>query len=113
VDVSIEMLAGLMAVLFTLLLVFEATTYWHARNVFDEAAAEGARVAAAYESSCPAGVVAARNMVRRHAGRWSSGVTITCSDSDTVIVAVSGRSPGIGGVLGIRARAVVAVPKER
>jgi hypothetical protein len=113
VDVSIQMLAGLMAVVFTLLLVFEATTYWHARNVFDEAAAEGARVAAAYESSCPAGVTAARDMVRRHAGRWASGVAISCSYGDMVIVAVSGRTPGLGATVGIRVRAVVAVPKER
>ena len=34
-----------MALLCTLLLVFETTAYWHARNVFDDAAAEGAIVA--------------------------------------------------------------------
>ncbi len=49
VDVSIQMLFGFMAVLLTMLLIVEATSFWHARNVYDEAASEGARVAAAFE----------------------------------------------------------------
>jgi len=111
--VSIEMLAGLVAVVFTLLLIFEAASYWHARTVFDEAAAEGARVAAAYDSSCTDGIAAARSMVRRHAGRWASGVSISCTEGDVVTVTVSGRTPSAGAALGIRARVVARVPKER
>jgi hypothetical protein len=111
--VSIEMLAGLIAVLFTLLLLFEATAYWHARNVFDDAAAEGARVAAAYDGTCVDGVVAARTMVRRHAGRWASNVSVRCTGGDTVVVTVSGRTPGVGGSLGFVAHVSVATPKER
>lgn len=107
------MLAGLIAVLFTLLLVFECATYWHARNVFDEAAAEGARVAAAYDGSCAQGVVAARSMVRRHAGKWAANVTVTCTIGTAVVVVVSGRTPGVGGEVGFRARAAVSAPKER
>ena len=61
VDVSVQMLFGSVAVLFALLLVFEAVAFWHARNVFDEAAAEGARVAAAYDGTCDDGVAAIRS----------------------------------------------------
>ena len=71
VDVSLQMLFGAMTLLFTLLLLFETTAYWHARNVFDDAAAEGARVAAAYDGTCRDGVGAARAMVVRHAGAWA------------------------------------------
>jgi hypothetical protein len=113
VDVSVEMLFGAMALLFTLLLLFEATTYWHARNVFDDAAAEGARVAAAYDGSCPDGVAAARQMVAGRAGAWGHGVRVTCTDGTTVTVTVEGRTPGVlGPALGIRARVSESAPKE-
>lgn len=114
VDVSLEMLFGAMALLFTLLLLFEATTYWHARNVFDDAAAEGARVAAAYDGTCRDGVAAARAMVERHAGAWSHGVRVTCTTGAVVTVTVDGRTPGVvGSVLGMRARVSESAPKER
>lgn len=113
VDVSIEMLAGLVAVLFTLMLVFEAASYWHARNVFDDAAAEGARVAATYDHSCADGIAVARRMVDRHAGRWAASVSVTCTEGALVVMTVSGRTPGVGAMLGFRARVVETVPKER
>ena len=114
VDTSIEMLFGAMALLMVLLAVFEATAYWHARNVFDEAASEGARVAAAYDGSCDDAVTSARAMVERMASGWSSRVTVRCVDGPVVAVTVSGRSPGVlAGSLGIDARVTESAPKER
>jgi hypothetical protein len=113
VDVSIEMLFGLMVLLFALLLVFEATTYWHTRNVLDDAASEGARVAAAYDGSCVDGVAAARAAVREHAGRWASRVRVSCVEGAEVRLTISARSPGVGGSLGFVVRVVEAAPKER
>ena len=108
------MLFGAMALLLTVLLVFEATAYWHARNVFDDAAAEGSRVAAAYDGSCALGVTAARRMVTAHAGRWGSGAVVTCAATSTsVTVTVSGRTPGVLGNLGLRAEVAESAPKER
>ncbi|MGE0141627.1 MAG: TadE/TadG family type IV pilus assembly protein, partial [Ilumatobacteraceae bacterium] len=105
VDVSIEMLFGLLAVVMVLLLLFETAAYWHARNVFDEAASEGARIAAAYDGSCAAGIDAARASIARQAGGWADDVEITCVDGATVTVAVTGRTPGVvSGTLGFRAR---------
>ncbi len=113
VDVSVQMLFGAMALLFTLLLLFESTTYWHARNVFDDAAAEGVRVAAAYDGTCRDGVAAARTMVNRHARAWGAGVRITCTGGATVTVTVDGRTPGVlGPALGMRARVSESAPKE-
>src|SRR5687768_9190295 len=88
VDVSIEMLFGLLATLLVVLVLFEAVTYWHARNVFDDAAAEGARVAAAYDGSCAEGVAVALDSLRRHGGSWSSEASVTCSDGAMVAVTV-------------------------
>ena len=113
VDVSVQMLFGGLALLLTLLLVFEASAYWHARNVFDDAAAEGARVAAAFDGTCPQGVKAARAMIAAHAGRWSDHVVVTCTAGSTVTVTISGGTPGVLAThLGLRARVVESAPKE-
>jgi len=118
VDASIEMLFGSMALLMVLLLIFEATAYWHARNVFDEAATEGVRVAAAYASSCDDGVAAAESVVARMASGWSSSVRIECAEAGPgtamVSVTVSGRSPGVlAGSFGFAARVTESAPVER
>ncbi|MFM7045932.1 MAG: TadE/TadG family type IV pilus assembly protein [Ilumatobacteraceae bacterium] len=115
---SIEMLFGSMALLMVLLLIFEATAYWHARNVFDEAATEGVRVAAAYSSSCEAGIAAAESIIERMASGWSSSVVIECAEASagvsTVSVTVSGRTPGVvAGGLGFAARVTETAPAER
>jgi len=107
------MLFGLVAVLFVLLLVFETTAYWHARNVFDDAAAEGSRVAAAFDGSCTDGREAAREMVAR-TGSWARDLRITCTDGLVIAVTVSGRTPGvIGASAGFRATVTETAPKER
>lgn len=114
VDVSIQMLFGFMAMLFAMLLVFEAVTYWHARNVFDEAAAEGARVAAAFDGDCADGIAAARAVVQRTAGSWAGGVDVTCTEGVMITVTVAGRTPGVlGDALGFRARVSETAPKEQ
>ena len=113
VDVSIQMLFGFMAVLLTMLLIVEATSFWHARNVYDEAASEGARVAAAYDGSCAQGIAAAQALVRRTAGSWARGLSVTCTDGPLVTVTVTGSTPGVlSGSLGFRARVTESAPKE-
>jgi hypothetical protein len=82
--------------------------------VYDEAAAEGARVAAAFDGSCADGVAAATDLVRRHAPGWGSRVAVSCTEGDTVVVVVSGPTMGLAGAhLGLMARTVEAAPKER
>ncbi len=113
VDVSIEMLFGMVVVLLVLLTVFEAVAYWHARNVFDAAAAEGARVAAAFDGSCAEGVVAAQAELARAGGSWARGARVSCSDGAVVVVAVTGRTPGVLGGMGMVATVAESAPKER
>lgn len=108
------MLFGSLAVLLVLLLVFDAVAYWHARNVYDDAAAEGARVAAAWDGSCAAGVAAAHAVVAGSAGSWADDVEVTCTEGPTVMVTVDGRTPGVlAGGVGLRARVTETAPKEQ
>lgn len=114
VDVSIEMLFGMVATLFVVLAIFEAGAYWHAHNVLDDAAADGARIAAAYDGSCTAGVDAARRAVARQAGSWAGAVEVICTDGAIISVTVAADTPGvIGATVGWRARATASAPKER
>jgi len=113
IDVSIQMLFGAMCVLLVLGAVFESTAYWHARNVFAEAAAEGARVGAAFDGDCADAVRAASTMVAEHAGSWGRGATVGCTEGVVVSVTVTGRTPGLlGAALGFQARVRDVVPKE-
>ena len=108
------MLFGMVAMLMVMLVLFETTAYWHARNVFNEAAAEGVRIASAFDGTCDEGVVAARAMVDRQAGGWASEVDVTCVDGPLVVVSVTGRSPGVvGDAFGALARVSESAPKER
>jgi TadE-like protein len=114
VDVSIEMLFGMVAVIAVLLVMFEAVAYWHARNVFDDAAADGARIAAAYDGSCADGIAVARAAIARHAGGWADSVDVSCSDGPMVTITVRGSTPGvIGASLGFTAAVSETAPRER
>jgi hypothetical protein len=113
VDVSIEMLFGMVGVVFALLALFEAGAYWHTRTILDDAASDGARVAAAYDGTCSGGVEAARTAVARQAGSWADVIDVTCSDGANVTVVVTARTPGVlGSSIGRRATASVSAPKE-
>ncbi len=114
VDVSIQMLFGMIAVVFAMLLVFDTSAYWHGRNVYNEAASEGARVAAAFDGSCAAGIAAAEASVRESAGAWARDVRVTCAEGTVVTVTVAGSTPGVlAGALGFSVRVSESAPKER
>ena len=114
VDVSIEMLVGMLATIASVLLIVEAVAYWHARNVFDDAAADGARIAAAFDGSCADGIAAARDAVRRQAASWADDVDVECVDGPLVVVTVTGATPGVvGDAVGVRASAAQSAPRER
>ena len=114
VDVAVQMLFGSMAFLMVLVLIFETTAYWHARNVFDDAAAEGARVAAAQDGTCAMGVAATRRMIDQHAGRWGRGASVRCTGTSMITVVVSGPTPGVASsAIGMHATVRAVTPKER
>jgi hypothetical protein len=112
--VSIEMLVGMVTFLIACVVLFEATAYWHVHNVFEEAASEGLRRAAAFDGSCRDGVSATQRYVAAHAGGWSSGVQVRCVDAASgglVTVEVTARSVGVGGT-GFGVRVVQSLVKE-
>ena len=114
VDISIEMLFGMLAVIFVLLLVFESVAYWHARNVFDDAAAEGVRIAAAYDGTCADGIAVTRAAIARQAGGWAGDVEVGCIDGPMVTITVRGATPGVvGGPVGFTAEVAESAPRER
>lgn len=110
---SIQMLFGMIAVLFALLLVFDTSTYWHGRNVYNEAAAEGVRVAAAFDGTCADGIAAAEALVNDSAGAWAHDVRVSCTAGPIVTVTVAGSTPGVlAGALGFSVRVSESAPKE-
>ena len=114
VDVSIEMLFGTITVLMALMLVFETAAFWHARNVLDDAASDGVRIAAAFDGTCAQGVDVARAAVARHGRSWAGEVEIVCTDGPLVVLTVTGRTPGVvGDALGMRASVSESAPRER
>jgi predicted MFS family arabinose efflux permease len=84
--VSIEMLFGMAGVLFALLALFEAGAYWHTRTILDDAASDGARVAAAYDGTCTGGIDVARAALSRQAGSWADAVDITCAAAVAILI---------------------------
>lgn len=114
IDVSIEMMFGTIGLLLVLALLFEATAFWHARNILDDAASDGVRVAAAYDGTCAEGIAVARTSIKRQARSWANAVDVTCTAGPVVTVTVRGRTPGMFvGSLGLTAQVSESAPKER
>lgn len=114
-DIGIEMMFGAVIMVSLFVFLIEAGAYWHARNVLDEAAAEGARVAAAFDGSCAEGETVARGRVTARAGSWASGVSVSCSDTGEIVtVVVTSTTPGfLSSSTGYRASVTESAPRER
>lgn len=106
---------GAVAMIALVLLIVETTSFWHSRNIFDEAASEGARVAAAFDGTCDVGRSTARSLLERRAGNWATGVAVTCSESAGIVtVTISGTTPGVlFDSAGFRATVTESAPRER
>lgn len=114
VDGSVQLLFGMVVLLLVFLVVLDITAYWHTRNVFDDAAADGARVAAAYDGSCATGVEATRAAIARQVEGWADDVDISCTDGPEVSVAVRGASRGVlFAAFGVEIDVVQTQPSER
>lgn len=114
-DGGLEIMFGAVAMICFVLLIVETVSYWHSRNVFDEAAAEGARVAAAFDGTCTAGTSTARSLLERRAGGWSSGVAVGCREADGIVtITISGSTPGVlFESAGFTASVTQSAPRER
>ena len=114
-DASLGMIFGAVAVMTFVLLLFEAVAHWHAHNVIQEAAAEGARVAAAFDGTCALGRQAAQASIESRASGWSNDVSVVCSEAAGVLtVTVTAGTPGfIAGGVGFRLGVTQSAPRER
>jgi Flp pilus assembly protein TadG len=114
-DIGIEMLFGAVMMITLFLLLIEATSFWHARNVLDDAAAEGARVAAAFDGSCDGGVAVARARLSARAGSWATDVSVSCSETDGIVtVVIASTTPGLlSSSTGYQASVTESAPKEQ
>ena len=115
IDGGLEIMFGAVAMIALVLLIVETVSFWHSRNIFDEAASEGARVAAAFDGTCAAGTSTAQGLLERRAGSWASGVAVTCSVAGGIItVTISGTTPGVlFDNAGFRATVTESAPRER
>ena len=112
---TLEILFGGIAIIFFVLLIVEVAGYWHARNIFDEAAAEGARVAAAFDGTCAEGTAEAEALIQQRASSWASGVHVECAEAAGIVtVTVTGATAGVlGGSVGFTAHVSESAPKEQ
>lgn len=114
-DIGIELLFGAVMMIILFVLLMEATSFWHARNVLDDAASEGARVAAAFDGTCGQGETVARDRITARAGKWAAGVSVSCSETDGIVtVIISSTTPGLlSSSAGYQASVTESAPKEQ
>ena len=115
IDGGLEvMFGGIMIIAFVLIIV-EAAAFWHSRNIFDDAASEGARVAAAFDGTCAQGSATAIALIERRAANWADSVVVACEPTATAItIRITGHSPGVlFGRAGIDIHVTESAPSER
>lgn len=98
------------------LFICQVVVWWHARNILEQAAAEGARAAAAADGGCGDAVSAATAEAGRMGGGWVDSLSVSCGGDgptgSTISVTVTAQTPMFGapGSLTVQARATA--PKE-
>jgi hypothetical protein len=97
------------------LFIAQVVVWWHARNILEQAAAEGARVAAAADGSCGDAPEAASSIADRIGGGWVESVSVSCggdSIGGLVTVTVSGSTPAFFLPGSLSVSAVANAPEE-
>ena len=107
-----QLFAGFFLIIF-FLFICQVVVWWHARNILEQAAAEGARVAAAANVDCDQAEGPAVALAERMGGNWVASLEVTCVDGGaTRTASVSARTPAffLPGSLGVSASA--SAPEE-
>ena len=109
------MMFGTVFVIALVLLVIEAVGYWHARNILDEAAAEGARVAAAFDGTCGAGTAETNRLITARAQGWAQGAAPQCGEANNIVtMTVTSGTPGfLFDAVGFSVSVTQSAPRER
>jgi hypothetical protein len=94
----------------------QVVVWWHARNILEQSAAEGARVAAAADGSCTDAGEAASSIARRIGGGWVESLDVECSgggsEGDLVTVSVTANTPAFFLPGSLSVSAVANAPEE-
>lgn len=113
VDISLEMLFVTAILLSSFLFIAQVTVWWHARNILEQAAADGARFAAAADNTCDNAASAAHSTATRYGGKWVNTITVRCVDGALISVQVDATTPAFLLPFDLSVRAVAQAPKER
>lgn len=109
---AVEQLYGLIFLILISLFFMEVGVWWHARNILEQAAAEGARIAAAADGSCVDGNVAAKAMAERLGGNWVRGSVPECTEGPIVGVTVTASTPMFLFPVALNVSARATAPEE-
>ena len=108
---SIEQLFAIVFLMLLFLFFAQVVVWWHARNILEQAAAEGARAAAAADGTCVDAGPAATSIATRIGGGWVRSMDINCTggtrEGELVTVTVTAKTPAffLPGSLKVSARA--------
>ena len=108
---SVEQLFAIVFLMILFLFFAQVVVWWHARNILEQAAAEGARAAAAADGACVDAGPAATSIATRLGGGWVRSMNIKCTggtvEGELVTVTVIANTPAffLPGSLTLSARA--------
>jgi TadE-like protein len=108
---SVEQLFAFVFLMMLFLFFAQVVVWWHARNILEQAAAEGARVAAAADGSCVDAGPAATSIATRIGGGWVRSLDVKCvggtTEGELISVTVTAETPAffLPGSLSVSARA--------
>ena len=114
---GIEALIGGFFLILLFLFISQVVVWWHARNILEQAAAEGARVAAAADTNCDDAPDASVTMAQRLSNDWVATIRVDCTgDDDTegslMTVTVSGSTPAFLFPVRLGVSATASAPEE-
>jgi hypothetical protein len=109
----------LFAAMFLMLLFLffcQVIVWWHARNILEQSAAEGARVAAAADGSCADATNAAASIATRIGGGWVESLEVSCiggtSEGELITVRVTADTPAFFLPGSLSVSSVANAPEE-
>jgi len=113
---GVEILFSTVFLIAMFLFVCQVVIWWHTRNILEQAAAEGARAAAAADATCDAAEPAASRLAVRMGGNWVNSMTIDCvgdgADGSIVHVTVTANTPMFALPGTLQVSAVATAPSE-
>jgi Flp pilus assembly protein TadG len=115
-SVSLEIAILAPALLVLVITIVQAGLWFHARNLAQSAAREGATAAASYTATTSAGLARARAFLSEQAGDSLSAATVSTAGSTATLVRVevTGRALSVlPGVPGMTVTQTATAPSER